>query len=542
MEVVVKKHELVRQLQFPPGFRFVPTKEELIDVYLRCKIEGRKPPLDVVNEVIILEWQPGRLVEAYKGYGEHKWYFFTAREPSSSNKEKEPNRKVRVPGVNATWKATGSVMNIRRKGKDDKVVIGTKRVLIYHSSDADEDGKWTMHEYVSKEHSEIGQYSLCSIQRKQHSETEDSAGEASGSSKPKRKTTNMETAKTTKRKKEASTQAEGAQQQQKQEKTPRVPRKTSKRKNMAASTQAERAQQQQQQEMTLHNNVPAEPPLTLPEQAHQMLQQEQPSLGFHQTIPPAVPLQGYPHPDGIPQLGVYTPMHAGHALARSFQCSDMAQILMQNHPALWNQWQQPRSFTGSPFISPDGNVENVQYQVYQQCENYDGFGAPDQRLHTGQHLGQNLDVFSSDITQDSSNIEYGPYGGYQLYQQENIGAQYYEQQGHGDGGVFAQTGTGHGSSADGQFAERLAEDDDDVAIATKQGDDNVAFPADEFSMESFVDSLLVNDDPQDKVDSNGALQSQHELHWSTGPVDNSSILPMATCAVGPPLAVKSVRA
>ena len=89
-------------------------------------------------------------VEEYKGYGENRWFFFTVREQSSSNKEKEPSRKVRVEGVAATWKATGSVQLIRRTtSKDgDKVVVGTKRVLIYNSSDTDENGKWSMHEYI----------------------------------------------------------------------------------------------------------------------------------------------------------------------------------------------------------------------------------------------------------------------------------------------------------------------------------------------------------------------------------------------------------
>jgi hypothetical protein len=121
-------------------------------------------------------------VEAYKGYGETKWYFFTVREPSSSNKEEEPNRKVRVPGVKATWKATGSVVRIvaaagasKQLGdgegeggqppaaaaataedeEEEKVIVGTKRVLIYQSSDAEEDGKWSMHEYILNGHAKV---------------------------------------------------------------------------------------------------------------------------------------------------------------------------------------------------------------------------------------------------------------------------------------------------------------------------------------------------------------------------------------------------
>lgn len=92
-------------------------------------------------------------VETYKAYGENKWYFFTEREPSSSKKEKEPNRKVKVSGVTATWKATGSLIRIYKKGSKD--MIGTKRVLIYHSSDAEEDGKWSMHEYILTGNSQV---------------------------------------------------------------------------------------------------------------------------------------------------------------------------------------------------------------------------------------------------------------------------------------------------------------------------------------------------------------------------------------------------
>jgi len=33
--------------------------------------------------------------------------------------------------------------------------VGTKRVLIYNSSDTDENGKWSMHEYILKDHAEV---------------------------------------------------------------------------------------------------------------------------------------------------------------------------------------------------------------------------------------------------------------------------------------------------------------------------------------------------------------------------------------------------
>ena len=65
---------------------------------------------------------------------------------------------MRVPGVKATWKATGSLVPISVQGGErqqkEKVVVGTKRVLIYQSSDA-EDGKWSMHEYILKGHAKV---------------------------------------------------------------------------------------------------------------------------------------------------------------------------------------------------------------------------------------------------------------------------------------------------------------------------------------------------------------------------------------------------
>lgn len=54
-----KMHELVPHLRFPPGYHFLPSEEELIDVYLRAKIEGRNLPLHVVN---LLHREPGKVV------------------------------------------------------------------------------------------------------------------------------------------------------------------------------------------------------------------------------------------------------------------------------------------------------------------------------------------------------------------------------------------------------------------------------------------------------------------------------------------------
>uniref|UniRef100_A0A0E0MCE9 NAC domain-containing protein n=1 Tax=Oryza punctata TaxID=4537 RepID=A0A0E0MCE9_ORYPU len=174
-----RKHELVPQLQFPPGFHFAPTDEELVDFHLRDKIEGREAPLHLINEVNIMRHDPTKLIEKYRGYGEDRWYFFMVREPSKTKKKGEPNRKVIVDGVEkGSWSATGSVVQIHStKETNMKAIIGSKRVLTYKSARSAEDDVWSMHEYILAGKCEMGQYVLCAIQLKQTYEREEKARE-----------------------------------------------------------------------------------------------------------------------------------------------------------------------------------------------------------------------------------------------------------------------------------------------------------------------------------------------------------------------------
>lgn len=42
----------------PPGFRFHPTDEELVDYYLRKKVASRKIDLDVIKDVDLYKIEP----------------------------------------------------------------------------------------------------------------------------------------------------------------------------------------------------------------------------------------------------------------------------------------------------------------------------------------------------------------------------------------------------------------------------------------------------------------------------------------------------
>lgn len=137
------EEELVPQLRFPAGYHFLPTDEELLDVYLRAKIDGREPPLDVFMDVDILDWHPALLLEKRKAYGEGRYFFFVKRTECPANKNGKPRR--RLYNVKASWKATGCLGIITRSGTVEK--IGTRRILTYDSNGVDHD-KWSMNEYV----------------------------------------------------------------------------------------------------------------------------------------------------------------------------------------------------------------------------------------------------------------------------------------------------------------------------------------------------------------------------------------------------------
>ncbi|KAG5008030.1 hypothetical protein JHK85_026572 [Glycine max] len=126
----------------PPGFRFHPTDEELVDYYLRKKIASRRIDLDVIKDVDLYKIEPWDLQEICRIGAEeqNEWYFF-------SHKDKKYPTGTRTNRATAAgfWKATGRDKAIYSKHE----LIGMRKTLVFYKGRAPNGQKsdWIMHEY-----------------------------------------------------------------------------------------------------------------------------------------------------------------------------------------------------------------------------------------------------------------------------------------------------------------------------------------------------------------------------------------------------------
>ncbi|PIA63124.1 hypothetical protein AQUCO_00200864v1 [Aquilegia coerulea] len=118
---------------FPPGYRFAPGDDELLEHYLMNKIGNRKLPINRIKDVNIYKFNPQDLVEKFKIYGEREkvWYFFTPRDRKYP-KGNRPNR------------AADRIIFSKTQTK-----IGCRKALVFYSGKPPKGRKtkWIMHEY-----------------------------------------------------------------------------------------------------------------------------------------------------------------------------------------------------------------------------------------------------------------------------------------------------------------------------------------------------------------------------------------------------------
>lgn len=134
--------------EVPPGFRFHPSDEELVDYYLRKKVASRRIDLNVIKDVDLYKMEPWDLQERCRiGLSEseseqEEWYLF-------SHKDKKYPTGSRTNRATAAgfWKATGRDKPIY--AKRSLALVGMRKTLVYYQGRAPNGHKsdWIMHEY-----------------------------------------------------------------------------------------------------------------------------------------------------------------------------------------------------------------------------------------------------------------------------------------------------------------------------------------------------------------------------------------------------------
>ncbi|KAK6936031.1 NAC domain [Dillenia turbinata] len=128
-------------LQFPPGFRFRPSDQELIIHYLLKKANSHPIPAPVVTDIDLYKYNPWDL-PSKASFGEDEWYFFSPRDRKYPNGGR-PNRSA----GSGYWKATGTDKPILTPNGAKS--IGVKKALVFYNGRAPKGHKtdWIMIEY-----------------------------------------------------------------------------------------------------------------------------------------------------------------------------------------------------------------------------------------------------------------------------------------------------------------------------------------------------------------------------------------------------------
>ncbi|XP_010934041.1 uncharacterized protein [Elaeis guineensis] len=152
----------------PLGFRFRPTDEELVNHYLKGKINGRiNSEVVVIPDVDVCKCEPWDLPDkSVIRSDDPEWFFFSPRD----RKYPTGHRANRATEA-GYWKATGRDRMIKTK-PPGAILIGMKKTLVFYRGRAPHGVRtnWIMHEYRTSESEfdsgEQGSFVLCRLFKK----------------------------------------------------------------------------------------------------------------------------------------------------------------------------------------------------------------------------------------------------------------------------------------------------------------------------------------------------------------------------------------
>ncbi|KAM7527912.1 hypothetical protein LguiB_031322 [Lonicera macranthoides] len=172
------EREFISRFHFPPGFRFHPSDEELIEHYLHNKVNSRQLPADIIAEIELYNYNPWDLLR-------DEWYFFSPRYRKYPNGAR-PNRMA----ASGFWKATGPDKPILTSSGSRR--IGVKKALVFYTGRPPRGHKteWVMTEYrlpdtlTRRGSMRLDDWVLCRIRQKGNMSKNTSEAQGSGPSKP----------------------------------------------------------------------------------------------------------------------------------------------------------------------------------------------------------------------------------------------------------------------------------------------------------------------------------------------------------------------
>ncbi|CAH8360392.1 unnamed protein product [Eruca vesicaria subsp. sativa] len=130
---------------FPPGYKFVPSEEDLIVHYLKPFLRSNKnpPPNVPIHRVNIYESNPERLSREYVKGNDKEWFFITERTKMHEGGTKKHSRLDN----GGFWKARSAFEEFKtRKGE------AFWRMVLEHYTGNNQNGarsEWLMYEYVT---------------------------------------------------------------------------------------------------------------------------------------------------------------------------------------------------------------------------------------------------------------------------------------------------------------------------------------------------------------------------------------------------------